>query len=204
MIPAVPVNTRPPPEAEDAARGTGLYQRWILRELELYIEEFGKQIESGAPRLGKYEDNLRAGIEYYRGLFTEHFGSEAPALIAKLDLLAATVPSLTEIEAAAAVRSVAGGGWAFDPELVRRATSAKQLGLTERDREVIAGVLAGRSNDEIGADLGISRKTVEAHLSKLFGRFGIGTRVELTGRAVGEEWLVPPTSGAKNEKTGSR
>lgn len=37
MIPAVPVHTLPPPEAEDEARGTGLYQRWILRELELLV-----------------------------------------------------------------------------------------------------------------------------------------------------------------------
>lgn len=68
----------------------------FLRELELYIEEFHRQIESEAPRLGKYEDNLRAGIEYYRTLFTEHFGSEAPALIAKLDALAKTVPTLVD------------------------------------------------------------------------------------------------------------
>jgi DNA-binding NarL/FixJ family response regulator len=98
-------------------------------------------------------------------------------------------------ELLAAVRSVAAGGWAFDPDLVRRASSAKQLGLSERDREVIAGVVAGRSNDEIGADLKISRKTVEAHISKLFLRFGVGTRVELAGRAEREQWLVPPTSG---------
>lgn len=37
MIRPVPVNLIPPPEAEDAARGTGLYQRWILRELELLV-----------------------------------------------------------------------------------------------------------------------------------------------------------------------
>ncbi len=97
-------------------------------------------------------------------------------------------------ELLAAVRSVAAGGWAFDPELVRRSTSAKQLGLSGRDREVIAGVLAGRSNDEIGADLKISRKTVEAHLSKLFLRFGLGSRVELARRAESEQWLVPPVS----------
>ncbi len=66
----------------------------FLRELELYIEEFGKQIADNAPRLSKYEDNLRAGVEYYRALFTAHFGDQAPALIAKLDALAATIPTL--------------------------------------------------------------------------------------------------------------
>lgn len=97
-------------------------------------------------------------------------------------------------ELLAAVRAVAAGGWAFDPELVRKAGAAKQLGLSPRDRQVVAGVLAGRSNEEIGMDLGISRKTVEAHISKLFARFGLMTRVELARRAEREEWLEKPTS----------
>lgn len=97
-------------------------------------------------------------------------------------------------EILAAVRTVAAGGWAFDPDLVRRASSAKQLGLSPRDRQVIERVLAGRSNDEIGVDLGISRKTVEAHLSKLFVRFGVASRVELVRRAEREQWLEAATT----------
>ncbi len=97
----------------------------------------------------------------------------------------------------AAIRTVAEGGWAFDPELVTRSTAAKQLGLSARDREVVAGVLAGRSNDEIGLDIGVSRKTVEAYISRLFERFGVGTRVELARRAEKEQWLEPPTSEAE-------
>jgi DNA-binding NarL/FixJ family response regulator len=94
-----------------------------------------------------------------------------------------------------AVRAVAEGGWAFDPQVVRNANRAKQLGLSARDRQVIAGVLAGRSNDEIGGDVGISRKTVEAHVSKLFIRFGVSSRFELARRAETEQWLETATSG---------
>ena len=97
-------------------------------------------------------------------------------------------------ELLAAVRAVASGGWAFDPQLVRMTTSAKQLGLSDRDRQIIAAILTGRSNDEIGMDLGISRKTVEAHISKLFMRFGVTTRVELARRAEREQWLEVATS----------
>jgi DNA-binding NarL/FixJ family response regulator len=67
-----------------------------------------------------------------------------------------------------AVRAVAEGGWAFDPDLVRAVAGAKWLSLSARDREIIKAIREGRSNDEIGADLDISRKTVEAHLSKLY------------------------------------
>ncbi len=68
----------------------------FLRELELYIRDFGKQIEEGAPRLAKYEANLRSGIEYYRQLVTEEMPDEAADFIAKLDVLLATVPTLEE------------------------------------------------------------------------------------------------------------
>lgn len=96
-----------------------------------------------------------------------------------------------------AVRSVGQGGWAFDPDVVRKANAAKQLGLSARDRQIILGVLSGRSNDEIGMDIGISRKTVEAHVSKLFARFGVSTRVELARRAEREQWLEAATSNGK-------
>lgn len=68
----------------------------FLRELELYIEEFGKQIADEAPRLAKYENNLRAGIAYYRDLARAEFGDEADAFIAKLDILETTVPTLED------------------------------------------------------------------------------------------------------------
>ena len=98
-----------------------------------------------------------------------------------------------------AIRAVAAGGWAFDRELVSRATAAKQLGLSRRDRQVVAGVMAGRTNDEIGADLGISHKTVEAYMSRLFERFGVSSRAELTQRAEHEQWLEPPLSAISPE-----
>ncbi len=98
----------------------------------------------------------------------------------------------------AAVRAVAAGGWAFDPKLVRKAAAAKWLRLTERDRQVIQGVVDGLSNDEIGRDLGISRKTVEAHVSKLFLRFGVVSRVELAARAEREQWLERATSNGSS------
>ena len=102
-----------------------------------------------------------------------------------------TVPAS---ELLAAVATVAAGGWAFDPELVRKTGAANQLGLTDRERQVTERLLAGRSNDAIGTDLGISRKTVEAYLSKLSLKFDVSTRAELVQRAEREEWLARPTS----------
>jgi DNA-binding NarL/FixJ family response regulator len=54
---------------------------------------------------------------------------------------------------------------------------------------VIAGVVASRSNDEIAGDLGVTRKTVESYLSRLFERLEVTSRVELALRAEREGWL---------------
>jgi DNA-binding NarL/FixJ family response regulator len=101
-----------------------------------------------------------------------------------------TAPSEVLVDA---VKRVAAGGTAYDPDVMRRSAGTPWHALSERQREVVRLVVAGRSNDEIGAALGLSRKTVEAHLGRLFERFGTATRTELALRAEREGWLdVPP------------
>jgi DNA-binding NarL/FixJ family response regulator len=88
-----------------------------------------------------------------------------------------------------AIRRVAAGGLAFD----RRPQA--DVSLTPRERSVVTHLLDGRSNDEIASALGITTRTVEAHLTRLFERLGIGSRTELATRALREGWLeVPPGS----------
>ena len=90
-----------------------------------------------------------------------------------------------------AVRIVANGGTAFPREAIRPARSRWQP-LTRREHDLIAGVLAGRSNDELSADLRIARKTVEAYLTRLYARFGVLSRTELAVLAEREQWLSLP------------
>jgi DNA-binding CsgD family transcriptional regulator len=70
---------------------------------------------------------------------------------------------------------------------VRRAAgdpAAGPLGaLTAREREVAELVAAGRTNREIGEQLVLSTRTIEAHLRNVYGKLGVRSRVELT-RAV--------------------
>ena len=64
------------------------------------------------------------------------------------------------------------------------ATSAKvadpgeTFGLTDREREVIRLVAAGRSNQQIATDLFITRKTASVHVSNILGKLGVANRVE--------------------------
>ena len=68
-----------------------------------------------------------------------------------------------------AVRRVAAGGTAIDPEVVaqllgRRRDDDPIAELTEREREVLALMAEGRSNQGIGSKLFLSPKTVETHV----------------------------------------
>jgi DNA-binding NarL/FixJ family response regulator len=74
-----------------------------------------------------------------------------------------------------AIRRVARGGSVIDPEvvaqLVRRRGSAVPLDdLTPREREVLALMAEGRSNQAIGDRLVLAPKTVEAHIARIFSK----------------------------------
>jgi two-component system, NarL family, response regulator len=91
-----------------------------------------------------------------------------------------------------AIRRAAAGGMAF----ARRPGGAGEVvRLSERELDVVRLVVEGRSNDEIGASLGIGAKTVESHLRRLFERLDLASRTELATRALREGWLeVPPST----------
>ena len=51
-------------------------------------------------------------------------------------------------------------------------------GQTEREREVHVLVGRGRSNDEVAAELFVSRATVKSHVNHVFAKLGITSRVQ--------------------------
>lgn len=85
-----------------------------------------------------------------------------------------------------AIRAAASGSLHFG---VR---PGQRLALSERELDVVRKVVEGRSNDEIGADLGIAPKTVESHLRRIFERLDVTSRTELATRALREGWLDLP------------
>jgi DNA-binding NarL/FixJ family response regulator len=66
---------------------------------------------------------------------------------------------------------------------------AKEKGLTPREVQVLKKVVAGKTNQEIGLDLGISEKTVEKHLEGVFSKLGVTSRVEAAVHALREGWV---------------
>jgi DNA-binding CsgD family transcriptional regulator len=59
-----------------------------------------------------------------------------------------------------------------------------RLDLTPREREVLALLGAGRSNDEIGALLYVSGKTVSVHITNIKAKLGASSRVQIAMYAI--------------------
>ncbi|MCA1221298.1 LuxR C-terminal-related transcriptional regulator [Streptomyces sp. 8L] len=77
-----------------------------------------------------------------------------------------------------AVRRVAGGGTAMDPQVIqqllsRRSRDATVGALTPRERDVMGLMAQGRSNAAIAAQLSVTERAVAKHTSNIFGKLGL-------------------------------
>ena len=61
--------------------------------------------------------------------------------------------------------------------------------LTPREIDVLKWVVKGKTNQEIGMELGISQKTVEKHLESVFAKLKVTSRVEAAVLAIQEKWV---------------
>ena len=105
-----------------------------------------------------------------------------------------------------AIHTVAAGQSALAPEVtgkvVAQFTSGKSLpevladtndqydGLTERELGILRLVGKGLSNKQIGKQLFISDRTVQAHLSNIFSKLGVSSRTEAVMHAVRKNWIT--------------
>lgn len=87
----------------------------------------------------------------------------------------------------AGIREVVSGGAPLDPKAARvllanrhasPAPAAAQSPLTDREAEVLEMVRSGHPNKLIARRLGISERTVKAHLTNIFQRLGVADRTQ--------------------------
>jgi NarL family two-component system response regulator YdfI len=103
-----------------------------------------------------------------------------------------------------AIRSAARGEMLVPPEIMARilahaaraiaparaAAPRSSLDLTEREREVLAGVARGERSKEIALRLGISQRTVGSYLNNIFTKLGVDSRASAVAVAM-ERGLLP-------------
>jgi DNA-binding NarL/FixJ family response regulator len=79
--------------------------------------------------------------------------------------------------------------WMMRDEEARR---QKKFGPTPRELEIVSAVVAGYSNKEIAEYFKISADTVKRHLSNIFDKLGVSTRLELALFAVNQGLPLKP------------
>jgi DNA-binding NarL/FixJ family response regulator len=93
------------------------------------------------------------------------------------------------IQLVGVIREVASGGSVVDPEVVdvlvdarMRAKNSQLAKLTPREREVLAGVAAGKSNSAVAASLFMTRRAVEKNINSIFSKLGLRDETEVSRR----------------------
>ncbi|HEX7737073.1 MAG TPA: response regulator transcription factor [Ktedonobacteraceae bacterium] len=76
------------------------------------------------------------------------------------------------------------------PAAAQSSRQSSPFELTEREREVLAGVARGERNKEIAARLGLTRRTIDTYLSNIFTKLGVDSRASAVAVAL-EHGLLP-------------
>jgi DNA-binding NarL/FixJ family response regulator len=134
------------------------------------------------------------GVEATRRIVEEDLGAEVVVLtsysdstriVAALDAGAVgyLLKDADPEDVLAGVRAVSRGESPLDPKVARRlladrATPAGPAQLTPREAEVLSLVRSGLANKQIARRLGISERTVKAHLTSVFQRIGVVDRTQ--------------------------
>ena len=95
-------------------------------------------------------------------------------------------------ELVAAVRAVAAGETVLSPRVVAHVLSgpgSAAASLTPRELEMLRGAARGLGNKQIAAELGVSARTVQTHLTRVFAKLGVSSRTEAVLHAIKMGWV---------------
>jgi two-component system, NarL family, response regulator YdfI len=93
------------------------------------------------------------------------------------------------------IRAAARGETLLQPEIIEQLVSPPEvgkktpksstdIGLTDREVEVLAAVAQGERSKEIAYRLGITERTVKAHLSNMYAKLGVDSRAAAVSEAM--------------------
>jgi DNA-binding NarL/FixJ family response regulator len=140
---------------------------------------YAHELRSTHPEVGVVVLSQHADPSYAMALFSE--GSERRAYLLKERVK-------DEDELARALRDVDAGGSLVDPRIVDKLVSArvdKDPGLerlTPRERQILAMIAEGRSNNAIADTLMVTKRAVERHINGIFLKLDLGEASDVNRR----------------------
>lgn len=180
-------------DLEIVARATSVAEaRAVLREIEVDVALVDIRLPDGTgfELLGSATSDREAPAFVLLTTFQAPQYVAAAMRLGARGYLLKTAPTA---EIVAAVRRVALGGMAFVVRGEAGQGVALPPSLTNRERQIVAAIVAGRTNKQLAHQLGVSPKTVEWHLGRLYQRVGVASRAELAVLAERGGWLdLPP------------
>jgi DNA-binding CsgD family transcriptional regulator len=152
-----------------------LVPKWAARPFSLQIASNWKRAAAEWNRLGCPYEEARALAE-----------GDVPAQMRALEIFDA----LGAVPAAALLRQrLRAAGVSRIPRGRRFSTRTNPFGLTTRELETLGGMARGLTNSDIGAELNISVKTVDHHVSAVLAKLGATSRRD-AARIAREQHLV--------------
>ena len=101
----------------------------------------------------------------------------------------ALVKDSDDDELLSAIRAVASGGTAFSPEIKALLNEPLPPELTDRQKEVLKGIVNGLASDAIASKLGISTDAVNQHINAVRAKLGAANRSEAVAIALRKQLL---------------
>jgi DNA-binding NarL/FixJ family response regulator len=141
------------------------------------------------------ENNPQAAVEPLRAALQVWQRVGAPYIAARIHtLLARTCDALGDAESAQRERAIARETFeqlGAVPDIAQLASydelattgARKTHGLSVRELQVLRLVAAGKTNRAIASELFLSEKTVDRHVSNIFGKLGVASRAAATAFA---------------------
>jgi DNA-binding NarL/FixJ family response regulator len=133
--------------------------------------EAARRIRERHPSVGVVVLSQFSSAAYAHALFED--GSDARAYLLK--------DRVTDVdELLYAIEAVAGGGSVVDPKIVEELVSSRARkpkspvdDLTAREREILAEIASGKSNQGIASTLFLSARAIEKHSNSIFTKLGL-------------------------------
>jgi NarL family two-component system response regulator YdfI len=94
------------------------------------------------------------------------------------------------------IRAAARGETLLSPEIMERVlnqagekTNEPEAEVTDREMEVLRAVAEGKTSKQIAFQLGITERTVKAHLTNIYNKLGVDSRAAAIAEAAKRGWL---------------